>query len=518
MTKKEVPKGTPQRKEGRPQWKVNVEPKRVASPPQSSARASDEEAVQIISRGRRPIEIIDEEEDRGVKSTKIKKVDPEIVTKARQANHREFWAEMGLENFVGLEWDCTGGTLGQCEEFLKNYNKTSTKVNNRVLDLSEKRLALIFKLGKPKNRTAGLRAKQWKSTKFSGPKEKNGYKWSQCTDPEMVERMEFMRCTMYIMEKKSTISGSMVREVLGGSTDWAKHFHKQFHHEVESSRLNRKSILGSHLHMILRWYKDQYSKTLVNPLPDSIPPPTPVVRQIAPPISIEDQERNGVVAPSGKRPRSMQLLEVVPGEMEAPDTVGVEMPLALLEVVGSVMVDMFSPSKKRRFAQCVESSKSSMDEGNSPATLQQHDAPDNGVAEQMEHDGEGQPPNVPIGPSIPRHLQNVVFADTHHGADKLVEELKTLSSTEYCEEYITASCTLLADHAAGLCAYIRWLAIRVEQNQETILNLNNQVEQLSTVEDYDRLVKEKSSWTSSMKQLESELNEEKAAWEKAELE
>ncbi|CAM6085949.1 unnamed protein product [Calypogeia fissa] len=136
----------------------------------------------------------------------------------------------------------------------------------------------------------------------------------------------------------------------------------------------------------------------------------------------------------------------------------------------------------------------------------------------MEHDGEGRPPNVPIGSSIPRHLQSVVFANTHRGADKLVEELKSMSSKEYCEEYATASRTLLEDHAAGLCAYIRWLATRVEQNQETILNLNDQVEQLSTAEDYDRLVKEKSSWTSSMKQLESELNEEKVAREKAELE
>ncbi|CAM6102192.1 unnamed protein product [Calypogeia fissa] len=135
----------------------------------------------------------------------------------------------------------------------------------------------------------------------------------------------------------------------------------------------------------------------------------------------------------------------------------------------------------------------------------------------MEHDGEGRPPNIPIGPSIPRHLQNVVFADTHRGADKLVEELKMLSSTGYCEEYITTSRTLLEDHAAGLCAYIRWLATRVEQNQEIILNLNDQVEQLSTAEDYDRLVKEKSSWTSLMKQLESELNEEKVAREKVEL-
>ncbi|CAM6082530.1 unnamed protein product [Calypogeia fissa] len=254
-----MPKGTPQKKAGRPQRKVNVKPEKVASPPQSLARASEEEDVQIIGGVRRTIEIIDEEEDRGVRSTKFRKVNPEVVVNARQANHHEFWAEMGLGNFVGLEWDCTMSTLGQCEEFLKNYNKDSTKVNNRLLDLSEKRLALIFKLGEPKNRTAGLRAKQWKSAKFYGPKEKNGYKWSQCINLEMVERLEFMRCTMYIMEKKSTISSLMVREVeevLEGSTDWAKHFHKQFHHEVENLRLNKKSILGSHLCIILCWYKD----------------------------------------------------------------------------------------------------------------------------------------------------------------------------------------------------------------------------------------------------------------------
>ncbi|CAM6086269.1 unnamed protein product [Calypogeia fissa] len=82
LTKKETPRGTPQ-KEGRPQRKVNVEPERVASPPQSSARAFDKEDVQIIGRVRRPIEIIDEEEDRGVRSTKFRKVDPEVVAKAR---------------------------------------------------------------------------------------------------------------------------------------------------------------------------------------------------------------------------------------------------------------------------------------------------------------------------------------------------------------------------------------------------------------------------------------------------
>ncbi|CAM6094587.1 unnamed protein product [Calypogeia fissa] len=98
---------------------------------------------------------------------------------------------MSLAHFVGLDSGYPAGNFGEMEEFLTNYKKEeSIRVNNRNLDLSQKRLALIFKLGEPKERKASQRAKQWHSKKFSGPKEKNDYGWSQCTDREMVERYQ----------------------------------------------------------------------------------------------------------------------------------------------------------------------------------------------------------------------------------------------------------------------------------------------------------------------------------------
>ncbi|CAM6090575.1 unnamed protein product [Calypogeia fissa] len=166
---------------------------------------------------------------------------------------------MGLGEFAAFNWNCTVGFEDECREFLQNYNKESTMAKNWPIDLSEKELATIFKLRDKMDRRAGLRAKQWQSQKFSEAKEKNGYKWSQCIDPAMVECLEFMRTTLYIHEKKTTVLGSMVREVeevLGSSTNWSKHFYKQFHHEMAGSRIHKKSILGSHICMIFAWYRE----------------------------------------------------------------------------------------------------------------------------------------------------------------------------------------------------------------------------------------------------------------------
>ncbi|CAM6102401.1 unnamed protein product [Calypogeia fissa] len=105
---------------------------------------------------------------------------------------------MGLGEFAAFNWNCTIGFEDECKEFLWNYNKESTMAKNWPIDLSEKRLATIFKLTDKTDRQAGLRAKQWQSQKFSGAKEKNGYNWSQCTDRAMMERLEFMCTTLYI--------------------------------------------------------------------------------------------------------------------------------------------------------------------------------------------------------------------------------------------------------------------------------------------------------------------------------
>ncbi|CAM6082099.1 unnamed protein product [Calypogeia fissa] len=63
-----------------------------------------------------------------------------------------------------------------------NYNKEYTRSLGYPINLSESSLATIFKLGGAKDRHASLRAKQWQFQKFTGAKEKNGYKWNQCTD------------------------------------------------------------------------------------------------------------------------------------------------------------------------------------------------------------------------------------------------------------------------------------------------------------------------------------------------
>ncbi|CAM6097666.1 unnamed protein product [Calypogeia fissa] len=70
-------------------------------------------------------------------------------------------SDMGLGEFATLNWNCMMGTEDECLEFLQNYNKDSTMANNRTIDLGEKRLATIFKLGDKTDRRVGLRAKQW---------------------------------------------------------------------------------------------------------------------------------------------------------------------------------------------------------------------------------------------------------------------------------------------------------------------------------------------------------------------
>ncbi|CAM6093929.1 unnamed protein product [Calypogeia fissa] len=206
-----MPKGTPQEASGRPQRKVTIKAERAASRPQASSRALEEDGdFQMIDRVKRTVEVHEIESDINLKLVRINRVDLEIVAKAQQEGHKQFWADMGLGEFAALNWNCTVGFEDEWREFLRNYNKDSTMANNRPINLSEKRLATIFKSGDKTDRRAGLRAKQWQSHKFFGAKEKNEYKWSQCTDPAMVERLEFMRTTLYIHDKKTTVSGSMV--------------------------------------------------------------------------------------------------------------------------------------------------------------------------------------------------------------------------------------------------------------------------------------------------------------------
>ncbi|CAM6094099.1 unnamed protein product [Calypogeia fissa] len=116
----------------------------------------------------------------------------------------------------------------------------------------------------------------------------------------MVEHLEFMRTTLYIQDKKTTVFGSMVREVeevLGSSTNWCKHFYKQFHHEMAGSCIHKKSILVSHIRMIFAWYKQERCKDQVDPLPSTIPPLASSLR--VRPILVKPREQAQAQAQAG---------------------------------------------------------------------------------------------------------------------------------------------------------------------------------------------------------------------------
>ncbi|CAM6094626.1 unnamed protein product [Calypogeia fissa] len=221
----------------------------------------------------------------------------------------------------------------------------------------------------------------------------------------MVERLEFVQATMYIQEKKTTVSGSMAREVeekIGSSTDRVQHFHKQFHHEVESARQHTKSILGSHICMIFSWYKTERSKLQENPLPESIPLAAPPVRIVAPPISIADHERLGVGVAAARKIRSRELLEVTPNGEDVCDISEDDMPLSALKK-GAGMLKLFSSRKKRRIIRSTGSSESEMEE-DAPSSPQQNGTPSIEEANQEQEKREERPSNVPIGPIAPRYL------------------------------------------------------------------------------------------------------------------
>ncbi len=98
----------------------------------------------------------------------------------------------------------------------------------------------------------------------------------------------------------------------------------------------------------------------------------------------------------------------------------------------------------------------------------------------------------------------------------MIEALKTISPLEFCDDFLKFSWLLMTTQSQELFTYIHWLAAQVQEQQAEIAELHVTVENLSTADEYDKLLKEKSSWSSSMRQLQNELDEEKMAREKAE--
>ncbi|CAM6094131.1 unnamed protein product [Calypogeia fissa] len=178
------------------------------------------------------------------------------------------------------------------------------------------------------------------------------------------------------------------------------------------------------------------------------------------------------------------------------------------------MVEVIQQKSRRAPVQRVDTSGSNMEQRSSPSGSQQDHAPGIGVEEQEEEGVEWRPPIVVGGPHLPQYLHNAFFIDHHSSTKRLVEELGALSAQVFCEDFIADTLRSLTSHSTYLFCYVRWLVGTVHMQQETIANLTSQLKKISTVDDYDRLVKEKSSKASSQKQLEDELRDEKVALEK----
>ncbi|CAM6100873.1 unnamed protein product [Calypogeia fissa] len=118
----------------------------------------------------------------------------------------QFWNDMGLYDFVNLDWEVKTGTNAQISEFFANSTLVGTMVDGHLINLTEENLGQIFKLGIGHVDIAA-RARRWDSQKFSVPKDKNGYKLSHCTDPLLVEHLDYMRITLYLQDQRNIITG-----------------------------------------------------------------------------------------------------------------------------------------------------------------------------------------------------------------------------------------------------------------------------------------------------------------------
>ncbi|CAM6128013.1 unnamed protein product [Calypogeia fissa] len=478
---------------------MTVESGRPASPPQTMARSQPEDDG---------MEVVDSRTNSDLSTMRVNRMDLAVVDRAQHEQHQQFWADMGLRDFAALNWGCSTGSKIQCREFMANYEKEHSTSLGYQISLSESSLATIFKLGGAKDRQASLRAKQWQSQKFSDAKEKNGYKWNQCTDPLLVERLEFMRVALYMQEKKTTVSASLVREaeqVLGSSTNWAKHFHKQFHQQMTVARISKRTLLGSHIRLIFHWVKQQRLKGLISPLPTISSPSAEPLEQYPEELLVANGNYPEGVAQATKSSNGKAKVgtnEAAQGNDTTMESSGSE---------GLTLIEIFPKRQRRGVASRINSPKA----GEPKEDHQEKPSQEDNHVEIMEVSEEEEEvkksPLVQDGPHLPHYLRRVVSADHHGSTRNLASALEVLSARAFCEEFIEGTLMNLRDHSAELFTYVQWLARTVKEQRTHIKELVTQMEQIANVDEYDKLVKEKASWFSTRKQLEDDLQSERGA-------
>ncbi|CAM6094466.1 unnamed protein product [Calypogeia fissa] len=520
--------------------KVVMEKERPVEPPQPTATGQESEGavevevVPVQTPARVDIDLTDSEEAEQIKVYRLAEA---MLNQALHSGHNEFWAAMGLHKFSALAWSANTGTLEKCRQFIANSSSESTRTFRYEIDLSEKSLAKIFGLPSS-DRKAPVRCVKWQSKKFSGPKDKNGYKLAQCIDPALVERLQFLRQALYIQMAKTTVPVALVREaeeVLGKDVNWAQHFHKQFHHELAQARNTKRTFLGSHLRIIFGWIREFKGGDVAKLIKKRIPASVVVQPETAPPVSLVAE---AVVTPvvtvvSGAPPvlsqEEQNVAQIVrsfnmttepspKGEAcEANDTV----PPA--EEPEEQFVAVISHQEGRPVFNRVESSASDATAGGPPS----NGCEGNSEPVPMEEDG-GDRPRTPregahgVNGTIPGYVREARSAEEWGDLGSLVAALGSLSKRAFWDDLTARYLATFNDCTEDLFRYLPWLAGRVTELKADnamlkgeIAEFKTRIEDMANSEEHDRLLKEKSSWTSSRKQLEEELHEAQAATEQA---
>ncbi|CAM6101870.1 unnamed protein product [Calypogeia fissa] len=426
------------------------------------------EVVQVEAPARIEVDLTDSgEEDLG--QIKVYRLTEAMLNKALHSGHNKFWSEMGLHHFLALEWSSHAGTLEECCQFFVNSSSDGTRTSRYEIDLSEKSLAKIFGLPSS-DRNAPLRAGKWQSKKFNGPKDKNGYKLAQCMDLALVERLEFLRQALYIQLAKTTVPVSLVREaeeVMGKDVNWAKQFHKQFHHELAQARGTKRTMLGSHLQIIFGWIKNYRGggvATLIKekiPAPITLPKeaavPSPLVNKVvvAPvvaevlevPMTLSQEEQNvAQIVSSLNRTTAPDLNENAPEE-------------SVVAPAGKLSEDPFVAVIPHRVGRPVFNRVESTTSENTAG-----EPPSNGVdgdsgAAPMEDDEDGRP-RTPSGRfhgvdgTTPRYIQAAILAEQRGDMYGMVVELGKLNKRAFCEDLAAGHLEIFKEYTDSLFWYL----------------------------------------------------------------
>ncbi|CAM6123673.1 unnamed protein product [Calypogeia fissa] len=130
----------------------------------------------------------------------------------------------------------------------------------------------------------------------------------------------------------------------------------------------------------------------------------------------------------------------------------------------------------------------------------------------MEEDEEDRPRKLQddinsVNGVIPKYIKESLLAEHRWDMDGMIEELGRISKRAFCEDLAAGTLETYKDYMDAMFKYLPWLARKVVEQKAEIAKLKSRIEDMANSADYDHLLKEKSNWTSTKKQLEDDLLE-----------